>query len=137
MSNRDRGTTKEHRTGIAVEGHPIDVSENIFADLGLKDAEEYNAKVQLALAIRRLIREHGTMQKAAAAQAGVKQSDFSNIVNGRLDGISMERLTHVLNHLGQDVEISVHPKRAERARTYVSTNGIDIGEPTTASGREE
>jgi predicted XRE-type DNA-binding protein len=115
--------TKEHRGKSIAEGRPVEVSDNIFADLGLKDAEEYNAKVHLALAIRRLIRERGITQKTAAAQAGVKQSDLSTIVNGRLDGISMERLTNVLNNLGQDVEINIRPKRAGRARTYVSASG--------------
>ncbi len=101
------------------EGAAVEVGENIFADLGLPDAEEYNAKAQLALTIRRLITERRVTQKAAALQAGLEQSDLSNIVNGHLDGISMERLTTVLNHLDQDVEITVRPKRADSARTYV------------------
>jgi predicted XRE-type DNA-binding protein len=89
-----------HSAESTAEERPIEVSDNIFADLGLKDAAEYNAKVQVALAIRRLVLERGITQKRAAVQVGVKQSDFSNIVNGRLDGISMERLANILNILG-------------------------------------
>lgn len=114
-----------------------DGSDNIFADLGLEDAEEYNAKVELALAIRRLIKGRGMTQKAAAMLVGVKQSDLSNIVNGHLDGISMERLTNVLNNLDQDVLVQVQPKRGRRGRTYVYADGdTALPSPVAATERE-
>jgi predicted XRE-type DNA-binding protein len=137
MGNIGSGAAEKHGGNSIPVGRPIEVSDNLFADLGLKDAEEYNAKAQLALAIRRFIRERSITQKSVAAQAGVKQSDLSNIVNGRLDGISMERLTNVLNNLDQDVEISIRPKRTERARTYVNANDTDLEASITASAREE
>ncbi len=118
------------------EGPPVAVSDNIFADLGLPDAEDFNARAQLALAIRRLIKERGITQKEAAFQASVKPSDLSNVVNGRLDGISMERLTNVLNQLGQDVEINIRPKRERRGRTYVCSRDAAPVFPMAASGRE-
>lgn len=109
----------KHRVGNTtfVEG-----SDNIFADLGLPDAEEYNAKAQLAYAIRRVIRARGLTQRVAAMQAGVKQPDMSNIVRGNLTGFGMDRLTAILNNLDQDVDIQVRPKRGERARTSVSSS---------------
>lgn len=131
-----KGAPEGGRIGHADEGPPVAISDNIFADLGLPDAEDYNARVQLALAVRRLIKERGITQKEAALQVGVKPSDLSNIVNGRLDGISMERLTNVLNHLGQDVEITIRPKREGRARTSVRSSGGTSALPMVASGRD-
>ncbi len=113
-----------------------DGSENIFADLGLDDAEEYNAKVELALTIRRLVKERGGTQKAAAMRVGVKQSDLSNIINGRLDGISMERLTAVLNNLDQDVILQVQPKRGRHGRTSVSSDNAPVIAPLSAARHE-
>jgi predicted XRE-type DNA-binding protein len=116
----------------------VEGSDNVFADLGLPDAEEYNAKAQLAYAIRRVIKARGLSQRAAAVQAGVKQPDLSNIVRGALDGFSMDRLTTILNNLDQDVDIQVRPKRGERARTSVSASSA--GElpvlSMAASGRD-
>lgn len=132
-----RAQDDEKETIILDEGAPVDVSDNIFADLGLPDAEEHNAKAQLALAIRREIRSRGIKQKEAALQARIKQSDMSNIVNGRLDGIGLERLTNVLNNLDQDVEIHVRPKRTRLARTYVSSGEADSVMPFAAAGRRD
>ena len=92
--------TGERERERTTEGCPVEVSDNIFADLDLKDAEAHYAKVQVVLAIRRLMRERGTTLMAAATHAGVKRSDLSMIVNGRLDRFSTERLTHILNTLG-------------------------------------
>lgn len=117
------------------EGAPVDVSENIFADLGLPDAEEYNAKAQLALSIRRILRSRGMTQRAAALQTGVHPPDMSNVVNGRLTGIGLERLTSILNRLDQDVEIRVRPTRTGHARTYVSSGETDAIAPMAAAGK--
>lgn len=119
------------------EGAPVDVSENIFADLGLPDAEEYNAKAQLALSIRRVIRSRRMTQKAAALKTGVHPPDMSNVVNGRLDGIGLERLTSILNRLDQDVEIRVRPTRTGHARTYVCSGETEPLAPMAAAGKSD
>jgi predicted XRE-type DNA-binding protein len=99
----------------------IEGSENIFADLGLPDAEEYYAKAQLAYAIRDVLAARGLSQRKAAAIVGVAQPDLSAIVRGRLMGFTMDRLTTILNRLDQDVEITIRPKRGRHARTHVET----------------
>ncbi len=129
----EQRSTREGR--LLDEGGPVDVSENIFADLGLPDAEEYNAKAQLAFSIRRVIRSRGMTQSAAALQTGVHPPDMSNVVNGRLDGIGLERLASILNRLDQDVEIRVRPTRTGRARTYVSSGETESVAPMAAAGK--
>jgi len=132
VAMEDRRTGKDQ---LLNEGGPIDVSENIFADLGLPDAEEYNAKAQLALSIRRVIRSRGMTQKAAALQTGVHPPDMSNVVTGRLEGIGLERLASILNRLDQDVEIRVRPTRTGHARTYVSSGETESVAPMAAAGK--
>jgi predicted XRE-type DNA-binding protein len=84
-------------------------SGNVFADLGLPDPEERLAKADLAIAIAREIASRGMTQAEAAELLGVAQPDISNLRRGRLSGYSIERLTRLLNALGQDVEIRVCP----------------------------
>lgn len=87
-------------------------SGNVFADLGLPDAEDLLAKANLALHIRRVIEARKLTQAQAADLLGISQPKVSLIINGRLDGFSTDRLMRFLNDLGCDVQISVsapHP----------------------------
>lgn len=97
---------------VEVDGKEIEVEEsggNVFADLGLPDPEERLAKAMLSRRIARELEARALSQVQAAVLLGIKQPDVSNIVRGRLSGWSLERLTRLLNRLGQDVEITVRP----------------------------
>jgi predicted XRE-type DNA-binding protein len=93
-------------------------SGNVFADLGLPDADDLLAKANLALYIRRTIETRNLTQVEAARVLGIDQPKVSSIINGRLDGFSTERLMRFLNDLGCDVQISVSPPHPE-ARGHV------------------
>ncbi len=123
-----------HDTDHAEDRTIIRGSENIFADIGVPNPEEAYAKAQLAYAIRREIKARGLSQRDAAAVAGVKQPQISDLTRGRLIGFSMDRLTTILNRFDQDVDISVHPKRGHVARTAVISEGVSPV-PVSASGR--
>lgn len=89
-------------------------SDNVFADLGLPDSEELLAKARLASAISDIITGRHLTQTEAADLLGTSQPKVSNLMNGRLDGFSLERLARFLNTLDRDVEIRV--KRRPRSR---------------------
>ena len=89
-------------------------SGNVFADLGLPDAPELQAKADLAYEISRTIDQRSLTQVEAAEILGVDQPKVSALVRGRLDGFSMERMYRFLNALGKDVEIVVRPTSAQR-----------------------
>ncbi len=84
---------------------------NVFADIGLPNAEEHLVKAKLVLKIDSLLREHGLRQVEAAALFGVKQPDVSKMLRGDFRQFSVERLMRFLVALGQDVEIVVKPGR--------------------------
>ena len=84
---------------------------NVFADIGLPNAEEHLVKAKLVLKIDSLLREHGLRQVEAAALFGVKQPDVSKMLRGDFRQFSVERLMRFLVALGQDVEIVVKPRR--------------------------
>lgn len=93
-------------------------SGNVFADLGLPDADDLMAKANLALHIRRIIEARKLTQVQAAQILGLDQPKISSIINGRLDGFSTDRLMRFLNDLGCDVTISVSAPHPE-ARGHV------------------
>ena len=84
-------------------------SGNVFADLGLPDADQLLVKADLVIEITRVIEERGLTQAQAAESLGVDQPKVSALVRGRIDGFSLERLYRFLNALGRDVEIVVRP----------------------------
>ncbi len=89
-------------------------SGNIFADLGVKNAEERLAKAKLALTINQIISKRKLTQVAAGKILKINQPKISALANGRLAGFSIERLIDFLNKLDQDVEIVIHEKPKNR-----------------------
>jgi predicted XRE-type DNA-binding protein len=90
----------------------IDLEEssgNVFADIGVPNAEEYLAKTKLAYQINRLIEARGLKQIEAAELLGIDQPKISALACGRLSGFSMERLFRFLAILNQDVVIMIKP----------------------------
>ena len=100
-------------------------SGNVFADLGLPDAEELEAKAQLAYRIGEIIRGRHLTQAEAASVLGATQPIVSNLMNGQLHGFSLERLVRFLNALDRDVEIVVRkrPRSRDRGQTKVRVTG--------------
>ncbi len=88
-------------------------SGNIFADLGLPDADELLLKSQIVAALHRLITARKLTQTAAAKRIGIGQPDLSNVLRGRFRGYSTERLMRMLTAFDQDVEITVRPRRGK------------------------
>jgi predicted XRE-type DNA-binding protein len=89
-------------------------SGNVFADLGLPNAEEHLIKAQLVYKIDTLMKERRLKQVEAAQLFGVKQPDISKMLHGDFRQFSVERLLRFLVALGQDVEIVIKPHRDRR-----------------------
>jgi predicted XRE-type DNA-binding protein/phage-related protein len=89
-------------------------SGNVFADIGLPNAEEHLIKAQLVYKIDRLMKGRSLKQVEAAKLFGIKQPDVSNMLRGDFRQFSVERLLRFLVALGQDVEIVVKPHRGTR-----------------------
>lgn len=85
---------------------------------GYRDSidERWSAKILLADKVNELLDERALNQSAAAERLGISQSKISAIRNHKLNGISMERLLHVLVGLNQRVTIVVKPAGASRPR---------------------
>jgi predicted XRE-type DNA-binding protein len=97
-------------------------SGNVFADLGLPNAEEKQTKVRLAVAINQIIDDQNLSQAGAARRLKINQPKISALSNYRLNGFSVERLMNFLTALDRDVEIIIRrrPKAGRVGRILVS-----------------
>lgn len=84
-------------------------SGNVYADLGLPDAERLKIKTGLVIEIRKAMRRLGLTQQAAAKRMGITQPKVSDMMRGDFTNLSERKLMDCLNRLGYDIEIRVKP----------------------------
>ena len=92
-------------SGIEVESS----SGNVFADLGLPDADKLKIKSGLVIEITQAIRKLGLTQQEAAKRMGITQPKVSDMMRGDFSNLSERKLMDCLNRLGYDIEIKVKP----------------------------
>ncbi|TMJ16701.1 MAG: XRE family transcriptional regulator [Alphaproteobacteria bacterium] len=90
---------------------------NVFADLGLADAEGQHVKAGLVSKLAEVIADRGLSQTAAAKLTGISQPDLSKVLRGRFRDFSEARLMRALAALDSEVEITVRH------------DGREIGDP--------
>src|SRR5688572_17653825 len=91
-----------------VEGIEVEAgSGNVFADLGLPDADKLKIKSGLTVEIARAIRERGLTQEDAGGRMGLTQPKVSALLKGEFSNFSERKLMDCLNLLGYDIEIRV------------------------------
>ena len=93
-----------------IEGIEVQRSSgNVFADLGLPDAEKLKIKSGLVIEIRKAICTLGLNQQMAAKRMGIPQPKVSGMMRGDFTNLSERKLMDCLNRLGYDIEIKVRP----------------------------
>ncbi len=97
---------KENEMTIIEEG-----TTNVYADLGMADAEEMIVKAQLASKIGEIIISRKWSQQKAADLLGIPQSKLSKMLRGQFRGISESKMLDCLVRLGRNVQIVVGPPR--------------------------
>ena len=95
-------------------------SGNVFADLGVDLPEEMLAKARIAHLVAQIITKSHMSQKEAAKVLGLTQPKVSLIMNGRLDGFSLERLIMAMTALDRDVEIRIRKKPRTREHAHLN-----------------
>ncbi|HEX5071778.1 MAG TPA: helix-turn-helix transcriptional regulator [Gemmatimonadaceae bacterium] len=101
-----------------------DGGDNVFADLGLSDADDRLAKAEMAREIRRIVETKGWNQRRAAKELGIAAPDVSDLFRGKLKRFSQERLERFLNALDIDVRIVIGPRPSWKPRAGVSVQRV-------------
>jgi len=86
-------------------------SSNVYADMGMANADEMLMKARLAMKIGEMIQSRGWTQQEAARVLGMTQPKLSKMLRGQFRGISEARMLECLVRLGRHVQIVVGPTR--------------------------
>ena len=87
-------------------------SGNVFADLGLEDAEELHVRGLMGLRILDLLKERDLKkQKDISIFLGIKQPEVSKLINGDFSRFSEARLIGFLKKLNQKVVFQISPHK--------------------------
>ena len=95
----------------------------MFQDLGLPQSDELLAKAALANQIASIVSHRHLTQAETARVLGTGQPKVSELLAGKLDGFSIERLIRFLNALDRDVQILVSPKPRSRENATLKVTG--------------
>ena len=87
-------------------------SGNVFADLGLPDADKLKIKTGLVIEIRKAMRRLDLTQQEAAKRMGITQPKVSDMMRGDFSNLSERKLMDCLVRMGYDIEIKVRPAKA-------------------------
>jgi predicted XRE-type DNA-binding protein len=82
-------------------------SGNVFADLGLDDADELLTRAQLGHTVRLILKAKKLKQREIAELLGVDQAEVSKLMNGQYHLFAEGRLFAFLKSLEQKVTIQV------------------------------
>ena len=84
-------------------------SGNVFADLGLKDADQLMARSQIGFHVFKILEARKLKQREIASILGIAQSDVSHLMNGHFSRFTTDKLLDFLRRLGRKVTIEVSP----------------------------
>ena len=84
-------------------------TSNVFADLGLADADAHIVKAELVTRIDAIVRQLEILAQTEAGRLlGLSQPDVSRLLRGDFREYSLERLLRLLTALGRDIDIAIH-----------------------------
>ena len=93
-----------------IDGVEVEISSgNVFADLGLPDADKLKIKSGLVFETTKAVRNLGLSQEEAGRRMGLPQPKLSGLFRGDFSNVSERKLMDCLNRLGYDIEIKVKP----------------------------
>ena len=99
--------SKAERAGIEYE----EGSGNVFADLGLEDADELFTRSRLGFHVYKILADRKLKQREIAALLGIKQPEVSHLMNGHFSRFTAEKLLDFLRRLDRKVTIRISRHR--------------------------
>jgi len=82
-------------------------SGNIYADLGLADAEELHARSLIGFHVYKILEDKKQKQGEIAELLGIKQPEASHLMNDRFGRFTTDKLLDFLKRLDRKVTIQI------------------------------
>lgn len=92
---------------------------NVFADLGLPNAEELHLKSTLAIELRLAIKALRLTRPQAAAKLGISKEQLTAVLDGTPFNYTIGQLIGYLHCLGRDVTLSAFVSKREPKVSYI------------------
>jgi predicted XRE-type DNA-binding protein len=84
-------------------------SGNVFADLGLKEADQLLARSQIGFHVFKILKDKKLKQREISGILGIAQPDVSHLMNGHFSRFTTDKLLDFLKRLDRKVTIEVSP----------------------------
>ncbi|WP_250126689.1 helix-turn-helix transcriptional regulator [Chroococcidiopsis sp. CCMEE 29] len=85
-------------------------SGNVYADLGLADADELYMRAKIGVQVLNILKERHLKQREVADLLGIVQPDVSLLMRGRFNRFSTEKLLDFLKRLDQEVILVINSR---------------------------
>ncbi|PLZ95996.1 XRE family transcriptional regulator [Fischerella thermalis CCMEE 5268] len=97
-------------------------SSNVFADLGLNDAEELFTRGKIGIQVIRLLKQRNLKQREISKLLGIPQPEVSYLMRGEFQRFSEGKLLTFLKRLDTEITLHLRPRNAgtQVAETVVS-----------------
>jgi predicted XRE-type DNA-binding protein len=82
-------------------------SGNVFADIGLKNADELYARACTGIEVLRILEERQLKQREIGKLLEIQQSEVSHLMNGRFSRFSEGKLLGFLRKLDREVTLLI------------------------------
>jgi predicted XRE-type DNA-binding protein len=82
-------------------------SGNVYADLGLKDADELLARAKIGFHVQKILKGKKLAQREIASLLGIKQPEVSHLMNGHFSRFTTDKLLDFLRRLERKVTIRI------------------------------
>ena len=83
-------------------------SGNVFADIGLENADELLARAQIGVEVLKILQARKLRQREIATLLGIQQSEVSHLMNGHFSRFSEGKLLAFLKKLDREVILVIN-----------------------------
>jgi predicted XRE-type DNA-binding protein len=90
-------------------------SGNVFADLGLEDADELFTRGKIGIQVLRILKQRDLKQREISELLGIPQPEVSHLMKGEFQRFSEGKLLNFLKKL--DTEITLHLRYGDNRTT--------------------
>ncbi|MBD2196897.1 MULTISPECIES: helix-turn-helix domain-containing protein [Calothrix] len=95
---------------------------NVFADLGLEDADELFTRGKIGIVVLRLLKQRNLKQREISKLLGIPQPEVSHLMKGEFQRFSEGKLLIFLKRLDTEITLHLRPRNPENqaAETVIS-----------------
>lgn len=97
-------------------------SGNVFADLGLEDADELFTRGKIGIQVLRLLKARDLKQREISELLGISQPEVSHLMKGEFQRFSEGKLLTFLKRLDTEITLHLRPRHggATNSETIIS-----------------